>query len=98
MNRRALQIAREVAQKNGKLFAGGLSNSTIYNPDDKEVHKQVEAMFEVNSSNLWNSLYQVYFVHWLGNTDYDVIYHVNSLNPFVLLESQCVAIWTLYPA
>ena len=45
INRTALRIARECAEKHGKLFAGGVSNTNIYRPDDKESADRVRAMF-----------------------------------------------------
>jgi betaine-homocysteine S-methyltransferase len=51
LNRSALKIAREVAtnvpqgQEPG-LIAGNISNSNIWNPEDKNSHRQVREMFE----------------------------------------------------
>ena len=51
LNRAALRIAKEVAEEvesgqEPNLFAGNISNSNIWNPDDKSTHKQVREMFE----------------------------------------------------
>ena len=46
INRIALKMAREVADDTGTLMAGGLCNTNIYVPDDKEVEKKVRTMFE----------------------------------------------------
>ena len=46
INRRALEIAREVAQESGALFAGDICNTNIYDPADKATHEAVRAMFE----------------------------------------------------
>ena len=47
MNRSALQMAREVADKHGCLMAGNISNTTAYVTDDPESHKKVEEIFKV---------------------------------------------------
>ncbi|KAH3782331.1 betaine--homocysteine S-methyltransferase 1-like isoform X11 [Dreissena polymorpha] len=46
MNRSALQMAREVADKHGCLMAGNISNTTAYVTDDPESHKKVEEIFK----------------------------------------------------
>lgn len=51
LNRAALRIAKEVAdnpQDGGEknLMAGNISNSNIWNPEDKKSQKDVQAMFE----------------------------------------------------
>jgi betaine-homocysteine S-methyltransferase len=46
MNRQALRIAREVARESGTLFAGDLSNTNIYVPDDGETHRHARTAFE----------------------------------------------------
>jgi len=51
LNRAALKIAREVAGEvdegqEPNLVAGNISNSNIWNPEDKNSHKQVREMFE----------------------------------------------------
>src|SRR5437764_14005922 len=45
LNRRALDLAREVADESGALFAGDLSNTNLFSPDD-ESRRTVRAMFE----------------------------------------------------
>jgi betaine-homocysteine S-methyltransferase len=45
LNRRALELAREVADESGALFAGDLSNTNIFTEDDKS-RQTVRAMFE----------------------------------------------------
>src|SRR6266852_4683597 len=45
LNRRALELAREVADESGALFAGDLSNTNIFTEDD-ESRQTVRAMFE----------------------------------------------------
>ena len=46
LNRAALQIARNVAMKaSGNLVAGNISNSNIWDPDDREAQRTVRAMF-----------------------------------------------------
>jgi betaine-homocysteine S-methyltransferase len=44
LNRQALEIAKAVAAESGALFAGNISNTTIYTPDPA-VQRQVRAMF-----------------------------------------------------
>jgi betaine-homocysteine S-methyltransferase len=45
LNRRALELAREVADESGTLFAGDLSNTNVFAADD-ESRQTVRAMFE----------------------------------------------------
>src|SRR5690242_12994595 len=45
LNRDALELAREVADENGALFAGDLSNTNVY-ADDEESQRTVRGMFE----------------------------------------------------
>ena len=45
LNRRALALAREVADETGALFAGDLSNTNVFAPDDAS-RTTVRAMFE----------------------------------------------------
>lgn len=45
LNRRALELAREVADESGALFAGDLSNTNVFAADD-ESRQTVRAMFE----------------------------------------------------
>jgi methionine synthase I (cobalamin-dependent) len=45
LNRDALELAREVADENGALFAGDLSNTNVY-ADDDESQRTVRGMFE----------------------------------------------------
>src|SRR5260221_95616 len=45
LNRRALELAREVADETGALFAGDLSNTNVFTEDD-ESRRTVRAMFE----------------------------------------------------
>jgi methionine synthase I (cobalamin-dependent) len=45
LNRRALELAREVAEESGALFAGDLSNTNLFTGDD-ESRRIVRAMFE----------------------------------------------------
>ncbi|MCC6198295.1 MAG: homocysteine S-methyltransferase family protein [Burkholderiales bacterium] len=46
INRRALEIARAVADESGTLLAGGICNTNVYDPADPASHKAVRAMFE----------------------------------------------------
>src|SRR2546427_315043 len=45
LNRRALELAREVADESGALFAGDLSNTNLFSADD-ESRRTVRAMFD----------------------------------------------------
>lgn len=45
MNRQALALAAEVAQRHGALLAGNVCNTNIYNPSDPATHDQVRGMF-----------------------------------------------------
>ena len=46
LNRKALEIARQVADETGTLMAGNLSNTT-FKPDDPDVIREVEEMYKV---------------------------------------------------
>ena len=46
INRTALQIAREAADKHGKLFAGGICNTNLYLPGDEGSAARVRDMFD----------------------------------------------------
>ena len=46
INRRALEIAKAVAQESGALFAGDICNTNVFDPGDPASHKTVRAMFE----------------------------------------------------
>jgi betaine-homocysteine S-methyltransferase len=46
INRRALEIAKAVAQETGALFAGDICNTNVYDPVDPDSHKAIRAMFE----------------------------------------------------
>jgi len=46
INRRALELAKAVAQENGALFAGDVCNTNVFDPADPSSRKAVRAMFE----------------------------------------------------
>ncbi len=46
LNRRALQIAKEVAAEGDQLVAGNVCNTNFYAPDVTATHDEVRAMFE----------------------------------------------------
>jgi betaine-homocysteine S-methyltransferase len=46
INRNALVLAKEVAEETGTLFAGNLSNSNVWDPEDEDSQRQVRSMFE----------------------------------------------------
>jgi betaine-homocysteine S-methyltransferase len=45
MNRRAVRIAREVAQEGDALVAGNVCNTWVYDPDDPSARETVRAMY-----------------------------------------------------
>ncbi len=47
MNKKALQIAREVADETGTLMAGNINNSTLYDHNDPATHQEVLEQFKV---------------------------------------------------
>ena len=49
LNRKALQMARQVADENHVLMAGNICNTNSYEPNNKESDKEVEQMFKVNA-------------------------------------------------
>ncbi len=46
LNRNALSLAKEVADETGALFAGDICNTNVFDPDDAESRKAVQAMFD----------------------------------------------------
>ncbi len=46
INRNALRIAKDVADRNGCLMAGNICNTNTYETDDRDSHAAVKAMFE----------------------------------------------------
>jgi betaine-homocysteine S-methyltransferase len=46
INRRALEIAKAVAQESGALFAGDICNTNVFDPSDAASRSAVRAMFE----------------------------------------------------
>ncbi len=46
LNRNALALAKEVAEETGSLFAGDICNTNVFDPDDPESKKAVQAMFD----------------------------------------------------
>lgn len=46
INRRALEIAKAVAQESGALFAGDICNTNVFDPTDAASQKTVRGMFE----------------------------------------------------
>ena len=46
LNRNALALAKEVADQTGTLFAGDICNTNVFDPDDPESRKAVQAMFD----------------------------------------------------
>ncbi len=46
INKTALQLAKDVAQEGGALFAGNICNTNVFLPDDAESQKIARAMFE----------------------------------------------------
>jgi len=46
LNRNALALAKEVADETDTLFAGDICNTNVFDPDDPESKKAVQAMFD----------------------------------------------------
>jgi betaine-homocysteine S-methyltransferase len=46
LNRRALELAREVAAESGALLAGDICNTNVFDPADRSSHRAVRDMFE----------------------------------------------------
>lgn len=46
INRNALALAKEVAEETGTLFAGNLSNTNLWDPEDEDSQRLVRSMFE----------------------------------------------------
>jgi betaine-homocysteine S-methyltransferase len=46
LNRNALALAKEVAGETGTLFAGDICNTNVYDPEDEESKRAVQAMFD----------------------------------------------------
>jgi betaine-homocysteine S-methyltransferase len=46
LNRQALELAREVADESGTLFAGDICNTNVFDPDDEASKRAVRAMFK----------------------------------------------------
>ncbi|XP_061177224.1 betaine--homocysteine S-methyltransferase 1-like [Saccostrea echinata] len=68
LNREALQIAKEVASDNGKLLAGGICNTGVYNPEDEATFATVTSMFKEQIE--WAVEYGVDFI--IGETFNDL--------------------------
>lgn len=50
LNRRALEMARQVADKHGKLMAGNLSNNPLYDSNDLKTQEKVYEMMKVRNT------------------------------------------------
>ena len=48
LNRKALKLARQVADETGTLMAGNICNTTAWKMDDKEAQDYVRGVFKVN--------------------------------------------------
>src|SRR5215212_1074744 len=46
LNRNALALAKDVADETGSLFAGDICNTNVFEPDDPDSRKAVQAMFD----------------------------------------------------
>ncbi|XP_070556943.1 betaine--homocysteine S-methyltransferase 1-like [Ptychodera flava] len=64
LNRKALGMAREVADDTGTLLAGNISNTNIYHPDSPERNSEIKAMFKEMIE--WSLDYNVDFI--IGET------------------------------
>ena len=47
LNRKALKMAREVADQTGTLMGGNICNTAVYNPKYEKSKEVVEAIFKV---------------------------------------------------
>ena len=47
LNRKALKLARQVADETGTLMSGNICNTTVWKTDDKESHDLVRSIFKV---------------------------------------------------
>jgi betaine-homocysteine S-methyltransferase len=46
LNRRALDLAREVADESGTFLAGNISNTNVFLPEESETHRKAREMFD----------------------------------------------------
>src|SRR5690349_14272760 len=65
LNRQALRIARQVADKTGTLMAGNICNTGVYDPQNKESADAVHAMFKV--SNIYLDINHVTYYGPINN-------------------------------
>lgn len=56
LNLRALDIAKEVADRTGRLLAGNISNTTIFNRHDPKTIDEARSIFKVNNFMKFNML------------------------------------------
>lgn len=73
LNRKALEMARQVADQYGKLMAGNLSNNALYDSDIPETHEKVYEMMKVSN------LYVMFTQHPLHVMPYLVFFFANPL-------------------
>ena len=62
MNRAALKMAREVADKTGTLMAGNICNTNTFHPDDPTCRDKIKAMFKVGPIFKWFSTYYIFYM------------------------------------
>ncbi|XP_036367703.1 betaine--homocysteine S-methyltransferase 1-like [Octopus sinensis] len=75
LNRKALRMAREVADNTGTLMAGNLSNTTVFDPSDKDAVDTTNAMFK--EQVIWAKEEKADFI--LGETFYSLTEAMLSL-------------------
>ena len=73
LNRTALRIARDIADKSGKLMAGNLSNTPFYDPDDRKMDEKIMEMFKVLYK--YHSNTPRLYSQWLNSVIYWLINH-----------------------
>ena len=72
INRVALRLARDVALKTGKMFAGNICNTNIYKPGDAKIEAEVRKMFDEQVR--WAKEEGAEFIiaetyHWVGEAE-----------------------------
>ena len=50
-NRRALRLARQVADEKSVLMAGNICNTAIFKPNNQEAEAEIRAIFKVSASH-----------------------------------------------
>ncbi|GAB1607052.1 betaine--homocysteine S-methyltransferase 1-like [Argonauta hians] len=93
LNRKALKLARDVADKTGCLMAGNLSNTTVFNPSDKDSVELVKDMFK--EQVIWAKEGGADFI--LGETFYSLEEAMLSLEAIKTYGGGVPAVVTIAP-